>query len=59
MAGVGADMIQPSVLQRFNRSFERAGFDPRAFLPSYGMAEVCVGVSFVRPFTGLRLDRPT
>jgi fatty-acyl-CoA synthase len=59
LAGVGADMIQPAVLQRFADSFSRAGFDPRAFLPSYGMAEVCVGLSFVRPFTGLRLDRPT
>jgi len=59
LAGVGADMIQPSVLQRFAESFKAAGFDPRAFLPSYGMAEVCVGVSFVRPFSGLRLDRPT
>ncbi len=59
LAGVGADMIQPSVLQRFAASFKAAGFDPRAFMPSYGMAEVCVGVSFVRPFTGLRLDRPT
>jgi fatty-acyl-CoA synthase len=59
IAGVGADMIQPSVLHRFTRAFERAGFDPRAFLPSYGMAEVCVGLSFVRPLSGLRLDRPT
>jgi fatty-acyl-CoA synthase len=58
LAGVGADMIQPSVLQRFALRFQSAGFDPRAFLPSYGMAEVCVGISFVRPFTGLRLDRP-
>jgi fatty-acyl-CoA synthase len=58
IAGVGADMIQPSVLERFNRTFERAGFDGRAFLPSYGMAEVCVGVSFVRPGSGMRLNRP-
>jgi fatty-acyl-CoA synthase len=59
IAGVGADMIQPSVLERFNQTFERAGFDRRAFLPSYGMAEVCVGLSFVSPSSGLRLDRPT
>lgn len=59
IAGVGADMIQPAVLQRFSRSFEMAGFDPHTFLPSYGMAEVCVGLSFVRPLSGLRLDRPT
>ena len=59
IAGVGADMIQPSVLQRFTQAFERVGFDARAFLPSYGMAEVCVGLSFVSPSSGLRLDRPT
>ena len=57
LAGVGADMIQPSVLQRFAETFAQAGFDPRAFFPSYGMAEVCVGLSFVRPFTGVRVDR--
>jgi fatty-acyl-CoA synthase len=58
IAGVGADMIQPSVLQRFGQTFDRAGFDARAFFPSYGMAEVCVGLSFVRPLSGLRVDRP-
>jgi fatty-acyl-CoA synthase len=57
LAGVGADMIQPSVLQRFAETFEEAGFDRRAFFPSYGMAEVCVGLSFVQPFTGVRIDQ--
>jgi len=57
LAGVGADMIQPSVLQRFTEVFTEAGFDARAFFPSYGMAEVCVGLSFVQPFTGVRVDR--
>jgi fatty-acyl-CoA synthase len=57
LAGVGADMIQPSVLQRFTETFAQAGFDPLAFFPSYGMAEVCVGLSFVQPFTGVRVDR--
>ncbi len=57
LAGVGADMIQPSVLQRFADAFEETGFDRRAFFPSYGMAEVCVGLSFVQPFTGVRIDR--
>jgi fatty-acyl-CoA synthase len=58
IAGVGADMIQPAVLERFNRTFEGAGFDARSFLPSYGMAEVCVGLTFVPPSSGMRLDRP-
>ena len=50
-------MIQPSVLNRFAETFAAAGFDPRAFLPSYGMAEVCVGLSFGQPLPGLRLDQ--
>ncbi len=57
LAGIGADMIQPAILDRFAETFAAAGFDRRAFLPSYGMAEVCVGLSFREPFSGVRLDR--
>ena len=57
LAGVGADMIQPAVLQRFADAFAANGFDSRAFLASYGMAEVCVGLSISDRFTGLRTDR--
>lgn len=56
LAGIGADMIQPDVLRRFAKTFASRGFDARAFLPSYGMAEVCVGLSFTRRFTGFRTD---
>jgi fatty-acyl-CoA synthase len=56
LAGVGADMIRLPILQRFAETFRPAGFDDRAFLPSYGMAEVCVGLSFTRRFGGLRVD---
>lgn len=56
LAGIGADMIQPAILDRFAETFAAAGFDRRAFLPSYGMAEVCVGLSFREPLSGLRLD---
>jgi fatty-acyl-CoA synthase len=56
LAGIGADMIQPAVLNRFADTFAAAGFDRRALFASYGMAEVCVGLSFVRPFTGLKVD---
>jgi fatty-acyl-CoA synthase len=56
LAGVGADMIQLPVLQRFAESFKAAGFDERAFMPSYGMAEVCVGLSFGAPFGGVKVD---
>ncbi len=56
LAGVGADMIQPAVLNRFADTFAAVGFDRRAVFASYGMAEVCVGLSFVQPFTGLKTD---
>ena len=56
LAGIGADMIQPAVLRRFADTFAICGFDSRAFLPSYGMAEVCVGLSFGRRFSGFRTD---
>jgi fatty-acyl-CoA synthase len=56
LAGIGADMIQPAVLRRFADAFAICGFDSRAFMPSYGMAEVCVGLSFGRRFTGFRTD---
>ncbi|MBS0539537.1 MAG: fatty acyl-AMP ligase [Proteobacteria bacterium] len=56
LAGIGADMIQPTVLDRFAATFASAGFDRRALFPSYGMAELCVGLSFVRPFRGFRTD---
>ena len=56
LAGVGADMIQLPVLRRFAGAFQAAGFDERAFMPSYGMAEVCVGLSFGAPFGGVKTD---
>jgi fatty-acyl-CoA synthase len=33
-----------------------AKFDPRAFLPSYGMAEATLAITFVPAFTGVRTD---
>ncbi|MBS0224207.1 MAG: fatty acyl-AMP ligase [Proteobacteria bacterium] len=56
LAGVGADMIQPAILDRFARTFAPNGFDPNAFMASYGMAEVCVGLSFGRPLSGIKVD---
>jgi len=56
LAGIGADMIQPAVLERFADTFAPIGFDRRAWFASYGMAEVCVGLTFVRPFGGLETD---
>jgi fatty-acyl-CoA synthase len=55
-AGIGGDMIRADVLERFAEAFAPAGFDARAFIPSYGMAEVCLAISFCPGGRGLRTD---
>src|SRR5229473_588509 len=55
-AGIGGDMIRPDVLDRFAQTFERVGFDRKAFIPSYGMAEVCLAITFCPHGTGVRTD---
>ncbi|MEM8851322.1 MAG: fatty acyl-AMP ligase [Pseudomonadota bacterium] len=61
-AGLGGDMIRPSVLEDFARVFGEAGFRREAFVPSYGMAEATLALSFHPLDTGpvadaLDLDR--
>jgi fatty-acyl-CoA synthase len=55
-AGIGGDMVRPDVLDRFARTFESKGFDNKAFIPSYGMAEVCLAITFCPGGTGMRTD---
>lgn len=57
VAGVGGEMIRPEVLDRFARLFAASGFDRRAFLPSYGLAEATLAVSFAPLGRGLVVDR--
>jgi fatty-acyl-CoA synthase len=57
IAGIGGDMIQPAVLRRFAETFAPCGFRDTAFLPSYGMAEVTLGVSFAEVGKGVSVDR--
>ncbi len=56
IAGIGGDMVRPDVLEAFARALAPAGFDPRAFLPSYGMAEMALAVSFSDLDAPVRLD---
>lgn len=56
IAGCGADMIRPEVLERFAEAMAPGGFDAGALMPSYGMAEVCLAVSFTPRGSGLRVD---
>ncbi len=46
VAGIGGDMVRNDVLQAFARAFAANGFAPRAFLPSYGMAESTLAITF-------------
>ena len=55
-AGIGGDMIRPHVLQNFAERFAPAGFDPKAFLASYGMAEATLALSFAPLNLGLRAE---
>ncbi len=57
IAGVGGEMIRPAVLERFAAAFAPAGFSPRAFLPSYGLSEATLAVSFATPGRGLESER--
>jgi fatty-acyl-CoA synthase len=56
LAGIGGDMIRPDVMQNFIDAFAPVGFNPRAFVPSYGLAECTLGVTFVELYDGIRTD---
>ncbi len=56
IAGNGADMIRPDVMQAFVDCFAPAGFNASAFCPSYGLAEATLAVSLMPPGEGIRLE---
>ena len=56
IAGNGADMIRPDVMQAFVDCFAEAGFKASAFCPSYGLAEATLAVSLMPPGEGIRLE---
>lgn len=56
LAGNGADMIRPDVMQGFVNAFAEAGFKASAFLPSYGLAEATLAVTIMPPGEGIRVE---
>jgi fatty-acyl-CoA synthase len=56
LAGNGADMIRPDVMQAFVDAFADAGFDSKAFLPSYGLAEATLAVTLMPPGEGIVVE---
>jgi fatty-acyl-CoA synthase len=55
-AGCGAEPIQARTLREFAERLAPAKFDPKAFLPSYGMAEATLAITFVPADSGVRTD---
>jgi len=56
VAGNGGDMIRPNVMRQFAETFGPVGFSAKAFLPSYGLAECTLAVSFAKTNTGIEVD---
>ncbi len=56
IAGNGADMIRPDVMQGFVNAFAPAGFKASAFMPSYGLAEATLAVTLMPPNDGIRVE---
>ena len=56
VAGNGADMIRPEVMQAFVDTFAPAGFKASAFLPSYGLAEATLAVTIMPIGEGIQCD---
>jgi len=56
VAGVGAEMIHADTLHKFSKTLLPAKFNPRAFVPTYGMAECSLAISFVALQQQLAVD---
>src|SRR3712207_4094342 len=56
VAGIGGEMVRANVLADFAERFAQVGFDARAFLPSYGLAEATLAVTFARLSDGVAVD---
>ncbi|MGH6873552.1 MAG: AMP-binding protein, partial [Aestuariivirgaceae bacterium] len=56
VAGIGGDMVRPEVLNEFAERMKVAGFCAKALLPSYGMAESTLAITFANLDEPLRID---
>ncbi|MEM8792428.1 MAG: fatty acyl-AMP ligase [Pseudomonadota bacterium] len=57
IAGIGGDMIRAGNLSEFTETYAPHGFDRRSFTPSYGMAELTLGLTFSAAGAGCRTHR--
>ncbi len=57
VAGIGAEMIRTEMVEKFSKLLAPSGFDARAFLPCYGMAECSLAICFGPLGKGMQRDR--
>ncbi len=55
-ACVGAEQVNPAPLRAFAEALAPCGFNPKAFVACYGMAECVLAVSFAELDNGLSVD---
>ncbi len=56
VAGIGGDMVRVDVLNHFADAMAPTGFQAKSFLPSYGMAESTLAISFCEVGMSLKVD---
>ncbi len=56
VAGIGGEMIRTRALEQFAECFAASGFSADAFVPSYGLAEATLAVTFSELGRGVRVD---
>jgi fatty-acyl-CoA synthase len=57
IAGIGGDMVRSEALDLFAKAFAASRFDAKAFLPSYGMAETTLAISFTDSDESIVVDQ--
>ncbi|MDA0348773.1 MAG: AMP-binding protein [Verrucomicrobia bacterium] len=55
---IGSEMIRPDTMEAFLKKMEPTGLKAEHFLPSYGMAESTVGLTFDQAGRGIRVSSP-
>ena len=56
IAGCGAEPIQAKTLRDFAERLKPVGFNPKAYIPSYGMAEATLAIAFAPHGQGFSTD---
>ncbi|GAC1305161.1 MAG: fatty acyl-AMP ligase [Steroidobacteraceae bacterium] len=58
LALCGGELVRPDWLERFATTFRPARFDPRMFVPTYGLAEATLMATAWPAGSGLNVQRP-